>query len=203
MHIPLQKDTFGLILKSRTSQSSPLVDGHSDSSNIANNFASKYSALLNTHTSASLSSLLSSVQSSVIISCLDDVTIFEDHVAEAITELKSNKSDVSSVTSEHIKFASHVIAHPLSSLVTTILRHGHMPESFRDSFLVPIPKDTLISSIYHIIALSSSFSKILERLILSQYGSFFSTNTLQFGFKPGHSTSLSSATVITGYTHQS
>ena len=83
-----RKDTFWSDIKrlnnSRTSQSPPLVDGLSDSSNIANNFASKYSALLNTHSSASLSSLLSSVQSSLTISCLNDVIILKDHVAEAI-----------------------------------------------------------------------------------------------------------------------
>ena len=197
-----QKDTFWSDIKRlnkpKTSQSSPLVDGVSDSSNIANNFASKYSALLNKHSSASLSSILTSVQSSLTISCLNDVIILEDHVAEAISQLKSNKSDASGITSEHIKFASPVIAYPLSTLFTAILRHGHMPKSFRDSVLVPIPKgnkDASTSSNYRPIALSSSFSKILERLILSQYGSFFSTNTLQFGFKPGHSTSLCSATV--------
>ena len=130
-----RKDTFWSDINSRTSQSSPLVDGHSDSSNIANNFASKYSALLNTHSSASLSSLLSSVQSSLTTSCLNDVTILEDHVAEAIAQLKSNKSDASGVMSEHIKFASPVIAYPLSSLFTAVLGHGHMPESFRDSVL--------------------------------------------------------------------
>lgn len=197
-----RKDTFWSDIKrlnnSRASQSPPFVDGVSGSSDIANNFASKFSALLNKHSSASRSSLLSSVQSSLTVSCLSCVLILEDHVAEAISQLKSHKSDASGVTSEHIKFASPVIAYPLSSLFTAILRHGHMPESFRNSVLVPIPKgnkDASKSSNYRPIALSSSFSKILERLILSKYGSFFSTSTLQFGFKPGHSTSLCSATV--------
>ena len=120
--------------------------------------------------------------------------ILEDHVAEAISQLKSNKSDVSGVTSEHIV----CFTCPLSCLFTTILRHYHMPESFRDSVLVPIPKgnkDSSTSSNYRPVAISSSFSKILERIILSQYGSFLSTSTLQFGFKPGHSTFLCSATV--------
>ena len=144
-----RKDTFWSdikrLSKSRTYQSSPLVDGVSDSSNIANNFASKYSALLNKHSSASLSSIPTSVQSSLTISCLNDVIILEDHVAEAISQLKSNKSDTSGVTSEHVKFASPVIAYPLSSLFKAILRHGHMPQSFRDSVLVPIPTTLPVS----------------------------------------------------------
>ena len=60
---------------------------------------------------------------------------------DMISQLKSNKCDASGVTSGHIKFASPVIAYPLSSLFTAILHHGYIPESFRDSVLVPIPKD--------------------------------------------------------------
>ena len=64
--------------------------------------------------------------------------------------------------------------------------------------LDPIPKgskDASKSSNYRPIALSSNFSKILERVILSLYQPFFSTSVLQFGFKPGHSTTLCSAMV--------
>ena len=73
--------------------------------------------------------------------------------------------------------------------------------------LVPVPKgnkDASNSSNYHPIALSSTFSKIIERSILINYESFFSTSPLQFGFKPGHSTSLCTATVknvISRYLH--
>ena len=79
--------------------------------------------------------------------------------------------------------------------------------SFRDSVLVPVPKgnkDASNSSNYRPIALSSTFSKIIERSILINYESFFSTSPLQFGFKPGHSTSLCTATVknvISRYLH--
>ena len=57
---------------------------------------------------------------------------------------------------------------------------------------------------YRPITLSSSFSKILERLILSNYQSFLTTSSLQFGLKTGSSTTLCSATVkniISCYTH--
>ena len=66
---------------------------------------------------------------------------------------------------------------------TVILRHGYMPLNFRYSVLVPILKglkDATGSSNYHPIALSSTFSKIVERLILSRYESVFATNSLQF-----------------------
>ena len=69
---------------------------------------------------------------------------------------------------------------------------------FRDSVLVPIlkgNKDATDSSNYRPIALSSTFSKIVERLILSRYESVFATSTLQFGFKPVSSTSLCTAAI--------
>ena len=81
---------------------------------------------------------------------------------------------------------------------TAILRHGYMPLSFRDSVLVLIlkgNKDATDSSNYRPIALSSTFSKIVERLILSRYESVFATTSLQFGFKLDCSTSLCTATI--------
>ena len=82
-----------------------------------------------------------------------------------------------------------------------------MPLRFRDSVLVPIlkgNKDVTDSSDYHPIALSSTFSKIIERLILSIYESVFTTTSLQFGFKPDSSTSMCTAAIkniIARYLH--
>ena len=41
-----------------------------------------------------------------------------------------------------------------------------------------------------LLSLASCFSKVLERIILDQYSSFFFSHPLQFGFKCGSSTSL-------------
>ena len=121
--------------------------------------------------------------------------ISEELVVEAITtHLKLGKSDGHGVTSEHLKYAVSVIAYAIASLSTAILRHGYMPKCFRDSIIIPIPKrvkDASNSANYRPIALSSSFSKILERVILFLNEPVFSTSALQFGFKPGHSTTLS------------
>ena len=57
---------------------------------------------------------------------------------------------------------------------------------------------------YRPIALASSLSKVLERLIGMKYETFFCSNSLQFGFKPGYSTSLCTATVknvVSRYMH--
>ena len=149
----------------------------------------------------------SSCPSSLTASDIGSVCILEEHVAEAISQLKPHKSDTSGITSAHLKYAMSVVAYPLASLFTAIIRHGYMPECFRDSVIVPIPKgnkDASNSANYRPIALSSSISKVLERVILSLYGPYFATSAFQFGFKPGHSTTLCSATVknvVSRYLH--
>ena len=171
--------------------------------NIANLFAAKFSDTLNKHSSGSRSTLLSSVQLSLSAADLSSVCVSEELVAEAIFPLKPHKSDGYNVTSEHLKYASTVIAKPLSSLFTAILRHGYMPECFCDSIIVPIPKgskDASKSSNYRPIALSSNFTVRSLRV----YQPFFLTSVLQFGFKPGHSTTLCSAmvkNVVSRYIH--
>ena len=135
-----RKDNFWSDIKrlnsSGPSSASPVVDGICGNSNIANLFASK----LNKHSSTPCSSLLSSVQLSLTASDIGSVCILEEHVAEAISQLKPHKSDTSGITSEHLKYALSVVAYPLASLFTAIIRHGYMPECFRDSVIVPIPK---------------------------------------------------------------
>ena len=69
-----------------------------------------------------------------------------------------------------------------------------MPPVFRDAVIISIPKggnmDLLQSSNYRGIALTSCFSKLLEYCILEDYGSCLLSSHLQFGFKPGLSTTM-------------
>ena len=83
-----------------------------------------------------------------------------------------------------------------------------MPDCLRDSILIPVPKgnkDSTKSLNYRPISLSSTLSKVLERLLLSVYDEFLSSSHLQFGFKRGFSTSLCTATIkniVTNYLHR-
>ena len=63
-----------------------------------------------------------------------------DCVCEDFNHLKYNKSDGSSINSNHLTFAFSVISESLTSLFTAILKHSHFPELIRDCLLVPIPK---------------------------------------------------------------
>ena len=132
--------------------------------------------------------------------------ITPEQVLEAPSQLKPDKTDPSGVSSKHLLYGSSVLAVPLSALFTSILRHGFMPDCLRDSILIPVPKsnkDSTKSLNYRPISLSSTLSKVLERLLLSVYDEFLSSRHLQFGFKRGFSTSLCTATIkniVTNYT---
>ena len=112
--------------------------------------------------------------------------------------------ECTNLNTEHLKYSSPAIAEPLAALFTSILRQCYMPDSFRDCVLIPIQKsnnDATLSQNYRPIALASSLSKVLEGLILNKYESFFCSDSLQFGFKCNHSTSLCTASVKTFSLH--
>ena len=178
---------------------SSIVDGVSGTDNIANLFASKFGALLNKHSSSS-NSILDSIQCSLTDSHLRSILITPEQVLEALSQLKPDKTDPTGVSSKHLLYGSSVLAVPLSALFTSILRHGFMPDCLRDSIVIPVPKsnkDSTKSLNYRPISLSSTLSKVLERLLLSVYDEFLSSSHLQFGFKRGFSTSLCTATIKT------
>ena len=73
--------------------------------------------------------MYTTIQSSLTEGQLNAVYI-SDEVMEALRLLKRNKSDACGVSSEHLLYASSVIAEPLAIFFTAIMRHGYMPHSF-------------------------------------------------------------------------
>lgn len=82
----------------RAANNSPVVDGVSGTKNITNIFACKFSSLLNRHSPSPRNSLLASIQASPTELDVSLVTISEDDVFHAISQLKSQKSDASGIT---------------------------------------------------------------------------------------------------------
>ena len=205
------KDFWSQIKKlnrSRSSSTSPVVDGLCDSKSIANRFATKFSGVLNTHSSVDHDNFHSFAQSSVNSCHLSEVSFSDVDVLEAISQLKPKKSDSDGICSEHLRYASSSVAKSLANFFTSVVRHGYMPHCLRDCVLTPIPKsgkDISSSQNYRAIALASSLSKVLEHLILKKYSSFLSTSHLQFGFKSGFSTTLCTGVlknVVSRYIHR-
>ena len=190
-----------------SSSSSPIVDGVAGSRNIANVFACNLRSILNTHSPSSHISLQSSIQSAVDESDISGVDFTEDDVLEALSHLKTGKSDGDGIFAEHFIYATSALLSPLANFFGLLVRHGFMPQCLRDCVLVPVPKkgkNVACSSSYHPIALASTLSKVLEHVILTKYSSFLCSNPLQFGFKPGFSTTLCTGVVknvISHYIH--
>ena len=86
--------------------------------------------------------------------------------------------------SDHVLYASPIIASKLSRLFIALLRHGCMSKCLRDSIIQPIPKgykDPAMLANYRGIALASCCSKSLELCILMQFPEVFYTSNLQLG----------------------
>ena len=136
--------------------------------------------------------ILTNIESSLSSSDLASISVSPHTVSEALSHLKSNKSDGTSLMSNHFIFASTSLVHLLSKLFTAMLRHGYVPKSLRDCVLQPIlkpGKDPSDSDSYRPIALAPTLSKIFEWTILIDHRSEFSASSLQFGkFKQGLST---------------
>ena len=174
----------------------------------ANLFASKFESVLNTHSPSLHDNLHSSVQSSITSLHMNEVHFSDTEVLEALSQLKSHKFNNDVLSSEHLKLASPAIAKHLAVLFTSVVRHGYLPLCLSDCVLIPIPKgnkDASCSNNYRAIALASTLSKTLEHLIINKFSSCFSTSHLQFGFKPGSSTTLCTGVVknvISRYIHK-
>ena len=69
--------------------------------------------------------------------------------------------------------------------LTALLRHGYSPSHLADCVIVPIVKpgkNASDSGSYHLIALATTLSKILEWYILIQFSPYFLFSDLQFLF---------------------
>ena len=141
---------------------------------------------------------VNSIQMSLSVSEVQEVTVTEDDVFEAILLLKPRKCDSVTLYSEHLRHACPAISEHLACLFTSCLRHGYMPKCLRDSVIIPIQKnnkDSSHSDNYRPIALASSLSKVIEHIILTKYEKYLYTSPLQFGFKPGLSKSHCTALI--------
>ena len=120
-----------------------------------------------------------------------DVT--PDMVSVAIGKLKCGKACGSDrLFAEHYIHADSRLAVLLSTFFTSALTHGHVPDAFMQSILVPVIKnksgDSNDVNNYRPIALVTIASKIFEMILLDVMEPFIVTRDNQFGFKKKHST---------------
>ena len=97
-------------------------------------------------------------------------------------------------SSDFLKNAPVLFHSHLANLVKSFFVHGFIPSKLLGATLVLLVKDKLgdvcSASKYRSIAISSLILKIIDWVILLNYGHLLKTNNFQFGFQPGSNTSL-------------
>ena len=155
-------------LRDKKSTVSTVVDGFTDCKDIANTFASKYKLLYNSVLSDELEmqAMTQSIAGEINSLCMTREgctfihSISVDDVKLAVKKLKSGKSGGSSgIMSDCYVRGTDLLYHYIALLFNCMLVHGVVPEDFRVSILVPIPKgprvDARNSDNYRAVALSS------------------------------------------------
>ena len=114
-------------------------------------------------------------------------------VKEAATLMKPGKGDVSGgYTSDALLHAPDILFEMLASIFRSWLLHGNVTRTLLACAFMPLLKSSLkdpgdVNS-YRAIAGSSLLLKLFDKVILLVWGGLLSTDTLQFGYKTGTST---------------
>lgn len=118
-----------------------------------------------------------------------DSTVSLGVVKKAASKLRNKKAaGLDGISTEHIKHGGTDLLIHISVVFQAMLRHGYVPEQWKESVIVPILKNKSGSKMdpdnYRGITLSSIMSKLFERVLLMKYGHLLKTSQLQFGFTP-------------------
>jgi hypothetical protein len=172
---------------------SSMVDDVVGEEYIANMWQRHYGQLLNSNKDVTCRKrVLDSLQN---ITGVSEERCNVGDITEAIKYLKADKSPgLDTLQAEHYKLADPVLQCLLAMLINCIITHGYLPDGAMDTVIIPILKDKkgLLTekNNYRPLAVTSVFSKVLERIILAKYDHLLHTSSNQFGFKSGHSTDL-------------
>ena len=97
--------------------------------------------------------------------------------------------DIDKLTAEHLQFCYSVVSLILEKLFNLMLLCSYVPEGFKYSYIVPIPKPkecyskSLTCDDFRAIAISPVLSKVFEHCIFKCYETFLFSSDNQFGFK--------------------
>jgi hypothetical protein len=120
--------------------------------------------------------------------------VTHEEIERAIRTLNPGRAaDETGLATEHLTKAGKAALHPLSTLVTRILRTAEVPKVLKTGRKIPFPKkgkDHSIMGNYRGITITPTLGKLVEHVILHRIKDFLPENYLQFGFTPGLSPSM-------------
>jgi hypothetical protein len=174
------------------------VDNINNASDIASLFASKYEALYNSVPSNKtlLNEIYKNLDSDIRNINIHDMQISEVHIVKAFQKIKNDKADSEhKLFSNHLKYAPVSLYRYLACLFNGMIVHGYTPPCIINSNIISIPKDTRgnlsSSENYRGVSLCSSIFKIFELVLIQLQGHNLFTSEMQFAYKEGHSTTMS------------
>ena len=125
----------------------------------------------------------------------DKITVCLGDVVDSISKQKKGKSaGPDNINSEAFIYGGIRLATHLCILINLFITHSFLSDSFTKSTIIPLVKcktgDLTDINNYRAITLSNAITKILESILLAYVNDKSAVVDSQFGFKPGHSTSL-------------
>ena len=118
----------------------------------------------------------------------------ESVVKSLVKSLKYTSGGHDDITAKMIKLVIPFAITALTNIVNSSLVSGIFPEQWKKAIVIPVPKipDPNAPGDYRPISLLATLSKILEKIVSKQILKFLQDNnlmeSLQSGFRPGHST---------------
>ena len=184
----------------KTDISSARINGKTDNTDIANEFAAGFKKIYddaNSDRARQLTRDFSTAYSAYVNDyASDDISknyLSWDDMIQVMSKLKAGKASGSFIKPEHILYGSPQLVVHLHLLFNSLIQHGYVPSEFLRGVISPIIKDPEgdASSVenYRGITLSHVFSFLFEHAVLLKTGDLLSSDDLQFGYKKHHSTS--------------
>ena len=177
------------------------LDGYTSDKNIADHLANKYQQLFSSTPTShqEYTALQYEIFSRMAVQDNHYSIDFCD-VIKAIKCLKHDKNDGSRGTcSNHIIYAPHKFVTIVTSMLNSMITHGHSPEDLLEALLVSIPKDLrgnmLTSDNYRDIALCSALTKVIDYIFIDKHSDVLQTSNLQFAFQQNHSAIMCTAMI--------
>ena len=189
------------IYSKNNSSFTPVVDGQSSKSAIANSFQQQFENNARPNNQEKVDDLKNTFDSKYADFCSthEDTCNCQNYhasienIIDAVMCLKGGKSsDDDDISAEHFLNAPYAIFNRLQHLFNAMLTHSFVPHQFTRGSILPLIKDTHGNrsdiTNYRGITISPIASKVFEHFLKSMLSPFLATNPLQFGFKKRSST---------------
>ena len=186
------------------------VEGATGEINIVEKFCEVYEDLYNSSGSDEALETIKHQIKDLVANCEDGedeiIKVTGIIVKEAACKLKSGKGDVSEgYTSDAILNAPDILFEKLALVYRSWLYHGTVSINLLSCAFLPLlkssSKDPSEVNSYRAIAGSSLLLKLFDQVVLLLWGHLLSSDSLQFGYKAGYSTSQCSWFVMEVASH--